>query len=121
AQGPLIRAILLRLSEEEHILLVTMHHIVTDGWSIGVFHRELSELYRAFLAGEPSPLADLPIQYTDFVHWQRQWFDGKVYESQLSYWQKQFATLPPVLELPTDHPRPNVQAYRAFRGAHNTI
>jgi amino acid adenylation domain-containing protein len=121
AQGPLIRAILLRLSEEEHILLVTMHHIVTDGWSIGVFHRELSELYRAFLAGEPSPLAHLPIQYTDFVHWQRQWFEGKVYESQLSYWQKQFASLPPVLELPTDHPRPNVQAYRAFRGAHNTI
>lgn len=121
AEGPLIRSILVRLDEQEHILLVTMHHIVTDGWSIGIFHRELSELYRAFLAGKPSPLADLPIQYTDFVHWQRHWLEGEVYESQLSYWRKQFATLPPVLELPTDQPRPNVQAYRAFRGAHNTI
>lgn len=121
AQGPLIRSILLRLHEREHILLVTMHHIVTDGWSIGIFHRELSALYEAFLTGKSSPLAELPIRYTDFAHWQRQWFKGEVYESQLSYWKKQFATLPPVLELPTDHPRPNVQAYRAFRGAHHTI
>jgi amino acid adenylation domain-containing protein len=121
AQGPLIRSILLRLHEQEHILLVTMHHIVTDGWSIGIFHRELSALYEAFRAGKPSPLAELPIQYTDFAHWQRQWFNGEVCESQLSYWKKQFATLPPALELPTDHSRPNVQAYRAFRGAHHTI
>jgi non-ribosomal peptide synthetase component F len=121
AEGPLIRAMLLRLDENEHIFLVTMHHIVTDGWSVGIFHRELSELYRAFLAGNPSPLADLPIQYTDFAHWQRQWLDGGVYESQLSYWRKQFTPLPPVLELPTDYPRPNVQAYRGFRGGHNTI
>ena len=121
SQGPLIRAVLLRMQEHEHILLVTMHHIVTDGWSIGIFQNELSALYEAFATNQPSPLAELPIQYTDYSVWQRQWFDGEVYESQLAYWKKQFATLPPVLELPTDHSRPNVQAYRAFRGAQHTI
>jgi len=121
SQGPLIRGILLRLKDDEHILLITIHHIVTDGWSIGIFHRELSALYRAFTQGQPSPFAELPIQYVDYADWQRQWFEGDVYRSQLAYWKKQFATLPPVLELPTDHARPNVQAYRAFRGAHHTL
>jgi aspartate racemase len=121
SQGPLIRAVLLRMQEQEHVLLVTMHHIVTDGWSIGIFHRELSALYEAFASGKPSPFSKLPIQYGDYSVWQREWFDGEVYESQLAYWKKQFATLPPALELPTDHARPNVQAYRAFRGAQQTV
>ena len=121
SEGPLIRSILVRLAAGEHVLLVTMHHIVTDGWSIGIFHRELSTLYSAFAKAEASPLADLPIQYPDYACWQRQWFDGAECESQLGYWKKQFRTRPPVLELPTDHVRPNAQAYRAFRGAQHTI
>ncbi|MDQ6651918.1 MAG: amino acid adenylation domain-containing protein, partial [Acidobacteriota bacterium] len=116
-KGPLIRAILLRLHQREHIVLVTTHHIVTDGWSMGIFHRELMALYEAFATGKPSPLPDLPIQYPDYAYWQRQWFQGKVYESQLAYWKNQFQSLPPVLELPTDHARPSVQAHRAFRGS----
>jgi len=119
--GPLIRSLLLRLDEQEHILLVTMHHIVTDGWSVGIFQRELSELYKSFTAGERPALPELPIQYPDYSYWQRQWFAGELYESQLSYWKREFETLPSALELPTDHPRPNVQAYRAFRGAHHSI
>jgi hypothetical protein len=121
SQGPLIRAILLKLKNEEHILLVTMHHIVTDGWSMGIFNRELSTLYEAFHKEQPSPLAELPIQYLDYADWQRRWFEGEVYRSQLAYWKEKFTTLPAALELPTDHPRPNVQAYKAFRGARHTI
>lgn len=121
SQGPLIRAILLKLKDEEHILLVTMHHIVTDGWSMGIFNRELSGLYESFHNEQPSSLAELPIQYLDYADWQRRWFEGEVYRSQLGYWKKKFATLPAALELPTDHPRPNVQAYKAFRGARHTI
>jgi len=121
SQGPLVRSILVRLSEQEHILLVTMHHIVTDGWSVGIFQRELSELYKGFAAGEEATLPELPIQYPDYAAWQRRWFAGELYESQLAYWKKVFAPLPAVLELPTDHPRPNAQAPGAFRGAHQTI
>jgi aspartate racemase len=121
SKGPLIRSLLVRLSDEEHILLVTMHHIITDGWSIGIFQQELSTLYKAFATGQTATLPELPIRYSDYSHWQRQWFTGDLYEAQLSYWKKQFKTLPPVLELPTDHPRPSVQAHRAFRGAHHTI
>jgi len=121
SQGPLIRSVLLRLAEREHILRVTTHHIVTDGWSVGIFHRELSALYEAVVDEQPSSLPQLPIQYTDYSVWQREWFDGDVYQSQLAYWKKQFTTLPPVLELPADHPRPSVQAYRAFHGAQHTI
>jgi aspartate racemase len=114
--GPLIRAVLLCLKEREHILLVTTHHIVTDGWSMGIFHREFMALYEAFSNGKTSPLTELPIQYPDYASWHRQWFQGDVYQSQLSYWKEQFKTQPPVLELPTDHPRPSIQAHRAFRG-----
>src|SRR5256714_11030270 len=121
SQGPLIRAVLLQLREDEHILLVTMHHIVTDGWSIGIFHRELSELYACFVKDRPSPLAKLPIQYTDYALWQRQYLEGEVYESQLNYWKKQFATLPAAIELPTDNQRPSEHSYRAFRGASHTL
>lgn len=121
SQGPLIRSLLVRLGEQEHILLVTMHHIVTDGWSVGIFQRELSALYEAAQNGEPANLPELPIQYPDYSSWQRRWFAGELYESQLSYWKKQFEPLPPALELPADHSRPNAQAYRAFRGNHHTI
>ncbi len=121
SQGPLTRAVLVRLHEREHILLVTMHHIVTDGWSIGIVHRELSKLYEAFMSGKPAPLPELPIQYTDYSAWQRDSFDGEIYDSQLAYWKQQFATLPPALELPADHPRAKTQAHRVFRGAQQTI
>jgi len=120
AQGPLVRGVIVRMSEDEHILLVTMHHIVTDGWSVGIFHRELSALYDAYVSGGSSPLPELSIQYPDYALWQREWFEGDVYASQLAYWKKQFPTMPPALELPADHQRPNVQAYRAFRGAQQT-
>ena len=121
SQGPLIRAVIVRMREDDHILLVTMHHIVTDGWSFGIFHRELSSCYQAFARRQPSPFAELPIQYSDYAVWQREWFDGEIYRTQLEYWKKQFATMPPALELPADHPRPSVQAYRAFRGDQQTM
>jgi amino acid adenylation domain-containing protein len=121
SQGPLIRAIVVRMDDQDHILLVTMHHIVTDGWSVGIFHRELSELYRAFRSGRPSPFPELSIQYLDYSVWQREWLDGDLYQSQLAFWKEQFRTLPPALELPVDHARPTNQAHRAFKGAHHTL
>ncbi len=118
AQGPLLRATLLRLDDEEHVLLVCMHHIVSDGWSMGLFIREMSALYAAFAAGEESPLAELEIQYADFAAWQREWLTGEVLGEQLEYWKEQLKGAPPVLELPTDRPRPAVQSYR---GAHHAF
>jgi amino acid adenylation domain-containing protein/non-ribosomal peptide synthase protein (TIGR01720 family) len=108
----LLRVTLLRLGEGSHVLLVTMHHIVSDGWSIGIFIRELETLYEAFLSDQPSPLSELSIQYADFAHWQRQWLQGEVLETQLNYWKQQLAGAPPLLELPTDRPRPPVQTFR---------
>ncbi|MBW4431907.1 MAG: amino acid adenylation domain-containing protein [Pelatocladus maniniholoensis HA4357-MV3] len=108
----LLRVKLLRLGEEEHIVLLTIHHIVFDGWSIGVLVEELAKLYQAFCNGQPSPLPTLPIQYVDFAVWQRQWLQGEVLKSQISYWRKQLENAPRVLELPTDYPRPAVQTYR---------
>jgi hypothetical protein len=99
---------LLRLRTEQHVLLLTLHHIVADGWSTGILFRELSVLYEAFSTGKPSPLPDLPIQYADFAVWQRQWLQGEVLEAQLSYWKKQLDDMP-TLQLPTDRPRPAVQ------------
>jgi amino acid adenylation domain-containing protein len=113
--GPLLRVALLRLGAEEHILILTMHHIVSDGWSLGVLFRELSVLYDAFLAGKSSPLPDLPIQYADFSVWQRRWLQGDVLETQLGYWKNQLEGIPAVLNLPTDHPRPAVQRYQGAR------
>ncbi|HEX8845598.1 MAG TPA: amino acid adenylation domain-containing protein, partial [Pyrinomonadaceae bacterium] len=110
--GPLLRTTLLRLGAEEHVLLVTMHHIISDGWSLGVMVREIKALYAAYTAGEESPLADLDIQYADFAAWQREWLTGEVLDEQLSYWKEQLAGAPPVLELPTDRPRPPLQSYR---------
>jgi amino acid adenylation domain-containing protein/FkbM family methyltransferase len=118
ATEPLVRATLIVLSKTEHALLVCMHHIVFDGWSVGVFVQELAALYNAYSQGQPSPLAPLPIQYADFAIWQRNWLQGDVLQSQLSYWQQQLANAPALLSLPTDRPRPSVQtdngAYQKF-------
>ena len=118
SQGPLIRGTVLRLGDEEHVGLLTMHHIVSDGWSTGILIRELATLYVAFCAGGPSPLPALPIQYADFAHWQRQWLQGEVLQTQIAYWKEQLAGAPAVIDLPTDHPRPAVQT---FRGAHQSL
>jgi amino acid adenylation domain-containing protein len=111
-QSPLLRVTLLKLQPEKHILLINMHHIISDGWSIGVFVRELSHLYGAFVAGEKPTLPTLPIQYADFAVWQRQWLQGKVLAAQLEYWKRQLADAPPLLELPTDRPRPAIQTFQ---------
>lgn len=107
-RGPLVRASLLRLAEEEHLLLLAMHHTVSDGWSLGVFISELATLYEAFVAGKTPSLPELPIQYADFAVWQREWLSGEVLDRQLAYWKEQLTDNPPVLELPTDRPRPAV-------------
>ncbi|MFL6198800.1 MAG: amino acid adenylation domain-containing protein, partial [Thermoanaerobaculia bacterium] len=110
--GPLLRATLARLGEREHTLLVSVHHIVADGWSIGVLVRELSALYPAFVQGRPSPLPELPVQYADFAAWQRDWLRGEVLEAQLGWWRERLAGAPAVIELPADRPRPAVQSAR---------
>jgi amino acid adenylation domain-containing protein/non-ribosomal peptide synthase protein (TIGR01720 family) len=104
ARGPLWRALLLRLGAEEHILCFNLHHIIADGWSIGILVRETAILYGAFLKGEPSPLPELPIQYADFTIWQQEWLQGEILEAQLAYWRERLAGAAPVLELPTDRP-----------------
>lgn len=115
-RGPLLRAVLLDLGdmdgEREHVLLFTVHHIVSDGWSAGILFREFTALYEAFLAGKSSPLPELTIQYTDFAYWQRDWLRGDVLNRQIHYWTEQLRDLPALLELPTDHPRPSAQSYR---------
>ncbi|MBN3890742.1 MAG: non-ribosomal peptide synthase/polyketide synthase [Nostoc sp. JL31] len=111
ANGALIRTTLLVLSETEHILLVCMHHVVSDGWSMGVFVQELAALYDAYAQGQPSPLTPLPIQYADFAIWQREWLQGNVLQNQLTYWQQQLVNAPVLLSLPTDRPRPAVQTF----------
>jgi amino acid adenylation domain-containing protein len=115
SQGPLLRVSLLRLGARDHALLLTLHHIVADGWSMGILLAELAALYRAACAGQPSPLPVLPIQYADYALWQRQWLQGALRERQLAYWKAQLAGAPTVLELPTDRPRSPRQS---ARGAH---
>ncbi|HEX6751379.1 MAG TPA: non-ribosomal peptide synthase/polyketide synthase [Longimicrobium sp.] len=105
-QGPLVRGRLIRMAPDDHVLLVTVHHIIFDGWSSDVFGRELGALYAAFRAGEPNPLSPLPIQYADYAAWQRRWIEGEVLETQAAYWQRKLAGAPALLELPTDRPRP---------------
>ena len=118
AQGPVIRAQLLRLSEHEHILLLTTHHIVSDAWSAGILFRELGALYDAFASGQESPLSPLAIQYADFAEWQRQWLQGEVLAEQLDYWRKKLDGIRGALELPTDRSRP---AVATGRGAHLSL
>ena len=110
--GPLIRCSLLQLSASEYVLLLTMHHIISDGWSIGVLIQELSSLYQAFIQPEESPLASLPIQYGDFAIWQRQYLSGEILSNQLDYWKQQLSGAPDLLQLPTDFPRPTIQTYQ---------
>ncbi|AGC43389.1 non-ribosomal peptide synthetase [Myxococcus stipitatus DSM 14675] len=112
ATGPLLRTTLLRLEDAEHVLLVTLHHIVSDGWSAGVLVREVAALYAGFASGQPSVLPALPIQYADFATWQRTWLQGSALDRQLDYWRQKLAGAPPALELPTDRPRPAVQSFR---------
>jgi amino acid adenylation domain-containing protein len=112
SNAPLLRVKLLQLADQSHLLLLVIHHIVCDGWSMGIFRQELFTLYTAFCRQESSPLPELSLQYADFAHWQRQWLQGDVLQNQLNYWQKQLAAVPPLLELPTDRPRPSTQTYR---------
>jgi non-ribosomal peptide synthetase component F len=115
AQAPLVRARLLKLGEQEHVLLVTMHHVVSDGWSMGVMVREFSALYGAYAQGQDDPLAPLSVQYADYAVWQRRWLQGERQHAELQYWTQQLAGAPGLLELPTDRPRPAVQD---LSGAH---
>ncbi len=103
--GPLLRLSLVRLAEQDHLLLLTLHHIVSDGWSMGVLVREVAALYGAFARGEGSPLPELPVQYADFARWQRGWLQGEVLEEQLAYWRERLDGAPRRLELPADRPR----------------
>jgi len=114
-RDPLFRARLLRVADDEHILLIVMHHIVCDGWSLGVFTRELAALYAAYAAGRPSPLPGLPVQYADFAVWQRERLQGPALDEHLAYWKQKLGGDLPVLELPADRPRPPVQSYRGGR------
>ena len=112
ARGPVLRAALLRLGEREHVFLLAMHHVVSDGWAMGLLVREVAALYAAFVGGEQSPLAELEIQYADFAVWQRGWLQGEVLESHLDYWRRQLAGCPTTLALPSDRPRPAAQSFR---------
>ena len=111
ATGPMLRVKLLRLGEEDQVVLLTMHHIASDGWSMDVLTKEVAELYEAYSQGQETPLAELPIQYADFAVWQRGWLQGEELERQLAYWRRQLGGELPVLELPTDRERPAVPSH----------
>ncbi|HEV7506854.1 MAG TPA: non-ribosomal peptide synthase/polyketide synthase [Thermoanaerobaculia bacterium] len=115
ARGPLTRATLVRMGQEEHILLFSMHHIVSDGWSMGVLVREVGALYPAFAAGQRSPLPELPVQYADYAAWQRSWLQGAALTEQVDYWRERLAGAPALLRLPTDRPRPAMQRFQGAR------
>jgi len=112
AHGSLLRVTLIQLGDKEYLLLLTLHHIIFDGWSIGVFIGELTALYKAFSTGTASPLPELPIQYADYAIWQREWLQGMALKTRLDYWKQQLAGSLPVLELPTDRPRLAVQNFQ---------
>ncbi|HET7460354.1 MAG TPA: AMP-binding protein, partial [Longimicrobium sp.] len=114
-RGPLIRGRLIRVAPDDHVLAVTMHHIVGDAWSTGLLTRELGALYGAFRRGEPDPLPALPVQYADYAAWQRRWVEGDVLQPQAEYWRETLAGAPELLELPTDHPRPVQMDYAGAR------
>jgi amino acid adenylation domain-containing protein len=111
-RGPLLRVHLLALSVEEHVAVVVLHHIVADGWSLGILIRELGALYAAFVAGKPSPLVELPVQYADYAIWQRQWISGEVLAAQAAYWKERLSGAPAAMALPIDHARPAVQSFK---------
>nr|QEO74129.1 condensation domain-containing protein [uncultured bacterium] len=115
-KGPLLRTKLLRLAPDDHVLLVTMHHVISDGWSLPIFVRETAALYAELVGGKPAALPALPIQYADFAHWQRQWLRGETLEKELSHWRERLRGMPPLIELPTDRPRP---AMRTWQGANH--
>ncbi|HEX7333864.1 MAG TPA: amino acid adenylation domain-containing protein [Pyrinomonadaceae bacterium] len=108
----LLRATVLRLDARQHIVLLTLHHIIFDGWSMGVFVKEVAALYKAFSQGLESPLAELPVQYADYAVWQREWLQGEVLDQHIGYWKQQLEGAPELLELPLDRPRPAVQTHR---------
>ena len=116
SQDLLLRAALYRFDDQDQVLLLVLHHIVSDGWSMGILFRELETLYEAFSHSRPSPLPKLPIQYGDFARWQREWLQGQVLEEQVNFWKQQLGGAPAVLELSTDRPRPVIQT---FNGAHH--
>ncbi len=118
SRAPLLRATVVHFSAREHRLLLSTHHIIGDEWSMEVFHQELRQLYEAFSNGRPSPLAELPIQYADFACWQRDRLHGEVLQGLTSYWKRELAGAPAILELPTDNPRPAAQS---FHGATETF
>jgi hypothetical protein len=112
AKGPLFRAKLLRLGSQQHVVIVNMHHIVSDGWSMGILIREIGSIYAAHKEDRPSPLAELAIQYADYALWQRGWMEGETLAEQVSYWKERLEGAPAVLELPSDRARPAVQSFR---------
>jgi amino acid adenylation domain-containing protein len=114
SEGPLLRCGLIRLNQREYVLLITMHHIVSDGWSMGVLTQELGALYAAFSEGRASPLAELPVQYADYAHWQREWLQNKSLQPQIDFWRKALEGAPPLVDLPLDRARP---AQISHRGA----
>ncbi|MBD2345771.1 hypothetical protein H6G18_16665 [Anabaena subtropica FACHB-260] len=115
AEIPLLRCTLLQLAQEEYVVMFTMHHIISDGWSMGILIQEVAALYEAFSQNQASPLPELPIQYADFAIWQRQWLQREVLENLLTYWKKQLGGNLPVLQLPTDYARPPIQSFRGQR------
>ncbi|MCC2650942.1 MAG: hypothetical protein K0Q60_1097 [Microvirga sp.] len=115
--GPLLRVSVLRLGQHDHVLLLTMHHIIADGWSMNLLARELADLYASLTQGRPADLPPLPIQYADYAQWQGEWLQGSVREAQLAYWRRRLAGMPPMLELPTDRPRPAEQTSRGAQHA----
>ena len=117
AQGPLLRAVLFQLSDTEQLLLLVIHHIAADGWSLGLLVQELTQLYPAFAAEQPSPLRALPIQYLDFAIWQRSWLQGERLQQLLTYWKQQLTGVPSLL-LPTDRPRPPTSSFRGGQRQH---
>jgi len=118
SQGPLLRVRLLRLSPQDHILLLSLHHIIADGWSVGIVQHDLEMLYEAGVRNVPATLAPLPLQYADYALWQRQWLQGDVLEHQLAYWRRELAGAPTVLELPGDHSCPD---WSSPRGASHRL
>ena len=111
-QGPLFRCSLIQIRADEHILVLVVHHVVSDGWSMAILYRELSALYETFSSGKASSLSDLPIQYADYAEWQRERLQDAALETQLSYWRRQLSGAPPALKLPTEYPRPPIQTFR---------